>query len=109
MLFQFGFNLLCSIVSCIPRQTPVKINDVVDTLSSVTRVARQDNNNFISHSSWNHNKNGNSPPIVSTKSGWIEGYIQKTIKGRPIAAFEGIYYAKSPSGKRRFRVIFYIY
>lgn len=45
-----------------------------------------------------------TPPFAETKSGWVEGYIQKTVGGHQIVAFEGIKYAEAPTGQLRFRV-----
>ncbi|XP_035711816.1 esterase E4 [Folsomia candida] len=44
-----------------------------------------------------------TPPFAETKSGWVEGYIQKTVGGHQIVAFEGIKYAEAPTGQLRFR------
>lgn len=43
-------------------------------------------------------------PTVKINDGIIEGHILKTIKGREIAAFEGVPYAKPPIGNLRFEV-----
>lgn len=44
------------------------------------------------------------PPFAETRNGWVEGYIQETVGGHPIVAFEGIKYAEGPTGQLRFRV-----
>lgn len=44
------------------------------------------------------------PPTASTELGEVEGYFMGTMKGRRIAAFEGIPFAEPPTGKYRFRV-----
>ncbi len=47
-------------------------------------------------------------PVVKTKNGKLVGYEMRTIRNRPIAAFEGIPYGKPPIGHLRFRVIYYL-
>jgi len=44
-------------------------------------------------------------PIAHTRNGILAGYVMRTIRNRPIAAFEGIPYARPPVGRLRFRVI----
>lgn len=44
-------------------------------------------------------------PVVSTKSGRIQGKILKLVNGKEVAAFLGIFFAEPPVGQLRFKVI----
>lgn len=44
-------------------------------------------------------------PVVSTKSGRIQGKILKLVNGKEVAAFLGIFFAEPPVGPLRFKVI----
>ena len=77
----FAFNLLCGFFSCDP------------TLPSHESPPL----NLENHLSYNL--------TIETRTGWLEGYITKTIRGRNIATFEGIPYAEFHSeAVHRFKV-----
>jgi len=75
----------CSVFDCIPRHRPVKPevrSGIMDFLWGEIPKA----------------------PVAYTTNGVLVGYVMRTIRNRPIAAFEGIPYAEPPVGSLRFRV-----
>jgi len=95
-------NLLCALVPC-DNKFPYP-----DTSFSEPQLFK-DNIKFNTvgysqyyHSSYHHTKHG--PPLVTTKSGVIQGFWMRVVGGKLIRAFEGIPYAEPPIGHLRFRV-----
>jgi len=100
------FNVLCSIVLCSQSyKNGSKFNFVEDTNSANRRkrdILDYYDDNTIPHAQIHHIQK--YFPVVGTRSGPIEGYMLTIPKGRKIFAFEGIPYAESTKGYRRFRV-----
>lgn len=46
--------------------------------------------------------------LVRTKSGLVQGFIMRTIKGRRIYAFTGVPYGEPPTGQLRYNVSYVI-
>lgn len=97
MLLNFAFHTFCLFINCYPTYPEVKVQQ-----KNADEFSGSDKR---SGPSWrNFSLDVTSPPFAFTKGGWVEGYIQKTILGRNLAAFQGIRYAQSPEGRLRFRV-----
>ena len=45
-----------------------------------------------------------SGPTVEIENGFLRGYVDPTVGGKPYYSFKGIYFADPPVGPRRFRV-----
>jgi hypothetical protein len=88
MVLGFALQTFCVLISCFLSEPEVKVQ---------SGPRPRESRDFF-------DLDTKSPPLVHTESGWVEGYFQKTILGRPIAAFEGIPYGKPPERELRFRV-----
>ena len=83
---HFLFNLFCSVANCNPRYAyPGDFSVSNGTRSGLDSVYEE-------------------YPVVRTNVGRVRGYTMRTISGRAVNAFEGIPYAESPHGERRFQV-----
>ena len=47
-----------------------------------------------------------SGPTVEIENGFLRGYLDPTVGGKPYYSFKGIYFADPPVGPRRFKVRF---
>ena len=84
---HFLFNLFCSVANCNPRYAdPGELSVNSNGTRSVGDSGYEEY------------------PIVRTSIGRVRGYTMRTISGREVNAFEGIPYAESPHGERRFQV-----
>jgi len=90
--------VLCSVFQCEHEypSDPLQSERAVVMGRSITDRTGRENR-------WNEVEN-NGNPIVFTRAGAVEGYVMKTIKGRSIAAFEGIPFAEDTGGRNRFMV-----
>lgn len=86
----FLFNLLCGLVPCDPNYSDPIVSSVPYKESDLLREGRT------------CNESETSDPVVTLPSGGrLEGYGMKTVKGRPILAFEGIRYGRAERWKVR--------
>jgi len=86
---MFLTNLLCTLSPNSPKCESGSDSEFRLTGNSVG------NSSYTNNTKW---------PIVSTKTGTVQGFPMKTFFGRSIYAFEGIPFAEPPIGNLRFRV-----
>jgi len=83
---SFVFNLFCALFSCTPQ----------NELPSDPLFSKGNHSGIYSVQL--------QRPFVSTQHGALEGYVMRSIRQRPIYAFEGIPYAENTAGINRFKV-----
>jgi hypothetical protein len=93
MVFGFLLQTFCVLFVCFKTYPEVKVQH-----KEINSKLQENWNKYSLQNSTNN------PPLAFTECGWVQGYYQKTILGRNIAAFEGIPYGQSPTGQLRFRV-----
>lgn len=73
----------------------------LSVLGNYVKKNKEKTHNFESYYSLGANA---TVPLVTVNEGRIEGFLRHTIKGREIAAFEGVPYAEAPVDELRFEV-----
>ena len=97
MFYQFFVTAACTVLFCALEypSDPLATQRISSRSSRIVDLQE----NEINEGLYDFSK-GDTNPIVSTKSGKLEGYVMKSIKGRSIYAFEGVPYGES----KRFEV-----